>query len=444
MHIDKPIYCFQINREIFKALELPVTVDVHRPFLRSVVLSTTRPLYAGHAQVVECFHDYPAFVQEIRELAEAQIFVALSRHQILSEFLGARRKMYEWDKDAYPMYFEGDLAVFKDFPTTGVGDPPTTTLLRAIYSTLYQGAAPKFENKLSLEQRTVLQDAAKGIRTFVSSEEGALTPAFFRRMPKLEPAADQLLSKILPAQFTDIYIDIFEGYTPTGFPHLSAFEDERSFPYLDFVVISSLLTKLGLWKLLTNDTAEGVTRFLQFRQHSNFSEFVRAKDRLLYVLTHAHGGKVPHRASIAAAVRTLPIRELAEDSDPYQAAIEIYRASEVLAKNAAGGLVMPDALTWKGQYLIVTATDVEDRILQEALDDRGFSSPVVVNDERFSYIERFRADVGRIFHLRTSAGSGGASGSFIMGKNAIERLKPKYVISVGICFGLQEKKTSAG
>lgn len=105
---------------------------------------------------------------------------------------------------------------------------------------------------------------------------------------------------------------------------------------------------------------------------------------------------------------------------------------------------MPDALTWKGQYLVVTATDVEDRVLQTVLGERGFSQPTVMHDERFAYVERFRSDVGRIFHLRTSAGSGGSSGAFIMGKNAIDRLNPKYVISVGICFGLQESKQTLG
>jgi len=113
-------------------------------------------------------------------------------------------------------------------------------------STLYQDTAPKFENQLSLEDRKVLQSAADAIRKFVSSEEGALTWAFFKRMPRLDKGADQLLSKILPTQFTDIYIDVFEGYGPTGFPGLSAFEDTKSFPYLDFNVMSSLLAKLGL------------------------------------------------------------------------------------------------------------------------------------------------------------------------------------------------------
>jgi nucleoside phosphorylase len=233
---------------------------------------------------------------------------------------------------------------------------------------------------------------------------------------------------------------VFEGFTPTGFLGLAAFEDTRSFPFLDFNVISSLLIKLGLRRLLWDDTPEGFRRFLNFRLHADFPEFIRAKDRLLSILAHANSGRIPRSAAIVADVRVLQVKALVDDADPMSAAIEIYRASEELARKAAGGLTMPDALSWKGQYLIVTATDVEDRVLQRSLDARAFSQPVVVNEDRFSYVERFRSDVGRIFHLRTSAGSGGASGAFIMGKNAVDSLNPKFVISVGICFGLQEKK----
>ena len=441
MHIDKPVYCSQINREIFKYLGIPVKPDVHRVFLRAIVLSTTRPLYAAHAQVVECFHDDPAFVDELRELSEAQIFVALSRSPFISEFLDARRKMYEWDRDAYPMYFDSDLPAFKNFPTTSQGDPPTTSLLRSVYSTLYQSAPPTFENLLDLEQRNVLLNAAKTIRPFVSSEEGALTPAFFRRIPNLDHQTDRLLSRLLPSQFTDIYINVFEGYAPTGFPGLSAFEDRRSFPYLDFNVMSSLLTKLGLWRLLADGGPEGLKQFMRFRLHGNFSEFVRAKDRLVYVLGLNKSEKM--QASVLANLRGLQISPLKPTADPMNAATEIYRTSEPLVR-AAGAIEMPDALTWKGQYLIVTATEVEDRILHTVLTERGFSQPVVVNTDKFSYLERFRSDVGRIFHLRTSAGSGGSSGAFIMGKNAIDRLNPQFVVSVGICFGLQETKQAIG
>jgi hypothetical protein len=78
--------------------------------------------------------------------------------------------MYEWDKDAYPMYFGSNLPAFKDFPTTSQGDPSTTNLLRSTFSTLYQNGAPKFENMLDFDQRAILQKAAADLRKFVASE----------------------------------------------------------------------------------------------------------------------------------------------------------------------------------------------------------------------------------------------------------------------------------
>src|SRR5260221_8292877 len=105
---------------------------------------------------------------------------------------------------------------------------------------------------------------------------------------------------------------------------------------------------------------------------------------------------------------------------------------------------MTDAQSWKGKYLIMTATDSEDRALRTELAAGGFTRPIVQNAERLSYVEYFRSDIGRVYHVRTSAGSGGASGAFIIGKNAIELLKPEYMISVGVCFGLRKDKQCFG
>ena len=104
---------------------------------------------------------------------------------------------------------------------------------------------------------------------------------------------------------------------------------------------------------------------------------------------------------------------------------------------------MPDALAWRGRYLVTTATDTEDQALRSEFAARAFK-PIVVDAEKLSYVEYFRSDIGRVYHVRTSAGSGGASGSFVTGKNAVELLMPEYVISIGVCFGLREDQQQIG
>lgn len=451
MRIDKPVYCVQINREIHKYIGIPVNTDLHRSFVRAIAIATVRPLYAGHAQVVECFHNDNSFLAELRELTRLGFFVSLSKYPSLADFIDSRRQMYEWDKTSYPMYFETSLDALANFPTQSQGDPNTTEILRGVYGTLYRDGIPSFENRLNLEERRLIENASAEIRRHATNEEGAITAAFFRRSPLIQPHRnlDRVLSKILPYQFTNIYCDVFAAVTPTGFPHLSFFEDKQSFPYLDFDVMVSLLAKLGLDNLVIDHNGASTRRFLDFKTHPNFYEFVKSRDNLLYLLYEQSGrGLSSDRMDLLTNLRTLQVTQVEKTDDPFFAAAELYRTSEQLCSKvpaAAGRRArMADAQSWKGKYLVMTATDSEDHALRNEFTSRGFTSPIVRNSERFSYGEYFRSDIGRVFHVRTSAGSGGASGSFVMGKNAIEFLNPEYVISVGICFGLHEGKQNIG
>jgi hypothetical protein len=91
MFIDKPVYCVHINREIHKYLDIPINAEFHRTFHRVAVLSTVTPLYASHAQIVECFYQHTAFINELSELARMGCFVSLSKYPSLNDFIDFRR-----------------------------------------------------------------------------------------------------------------------------------------------------------------------------------------------------------------------------------------------------------------------------------------------------------------------------------------------------------------
>jgi len=453
MRVDKPVYCVQINHEIHKHLGLPVNSRFHRTFNRVITLSTVRPLYAGHAQIVECFYHDTSFLSELSELARLGLFVSMSKYPALTDFIDSRRRMYEWDKSSYPMYFEYPPTSLASFPTHSQGDPNTTEILRNIYVSLYLQASPFFENKLTLNERREIESCSSEIRRYAMNEEGAITGAFFRRSPLLrdKPLLDRILSKVLPYQFTAVYLNIFAGVTPTGFPQLSFFEDGQSFPYLDFGVVSSLLRRLGMIEVVLDHTEAGTRRFIEFKTHTNFHEFVKAKDNLLYLLHCSDDRRsvLASRLSLASSLLAMGFKTVKKsENDPFIAVAELYRASEQLCRDSPAvegrRQTMTDGWAWKGKYLIMTATDSEDLALRTEFAARGFSKPIVQNAERFSYVEYFRSDIGRVYHVRTSTGSGGASGAFLIGKNAVELLKPEYVISVGVCFGLRKDKQRIG
>jgi nucleoside phosphorylase len=453
MFIDRPVYCVHINREIHKYLDIPVNVQFHRIFHRVTTLSTVMPLYASHAQIIECFYQHAEFINELVELVRMGCFVSLSKYPSLNDFIDSRRRLYEWDKDSYPMYFDASLNALTSFPTHSQDDPNSTEALRKVYGTLYVDAAPPFEQKLALEERRVLERGAVEISRHAQNESGAITAAFFRRSPILRQSKllDRLLAKLLPYQFTTIYCNVFDAFTPTGFPQFSFFEDERSVPYLDFEVNATVLTKLGLIEFTLDESDSGGHWWLTFRIHPNFYEFVKAKDELFYLLydVSEYHNRSAAKMGLIAHLRRLRIKSIAKrETDPFVAAAELYRAAEELCRDSSSAqrrrMTMPDSASWRIKYLIMTATDIEDRALRVEFKARGFTAPIVQNLDKLSYVEYRRSDIGRVCHVRTSAGSSGSSGAFIMGKNAVDQLKPDYVISVGVCFGLREEDQALG
>jgi nucleoside phosphorylase len=92
------------------------------------------------------------------------------------------------------------------------------------------------------------------------------------------------------------------------------------------------------------------------------------------------------------------------------------------------------------KLLILTATDVEDKMLLPELGSSGFISiePRKVGNT----IARVFAPQGsiQIFHVRSNSGSSGSAGSALTAKDAVDGLEPEFVMSVGIAFGIDENE----
>ncbi len=417
-----------------------------------LLLSCNQPVYAGHAQVIECYYSDHELLSELNEWARLSRFVSLTKHSSFHDFIESRKQMYSWDRGAYPMYYSTELKVLKEFPTHDVGDPNTTAILRGVYGSLYENQKPTFENLMDLKERRAIEQLAPSIRSLVANESGALTAAFFRREQfpdaALQETVNRTLSRILPYQFTSIYTDIYDAFTGTGFPKCRIYEDAKSFPHLDFEVNLSVFAKLGIESLLIDFNSWPTSKIIRFLTHGDFQEFVAAKSDFLSIVaeTKVKGDLALERPKMLAAVRSAPINRIELAGFEIQKlAFELRRAAELVCSNdpiANARRIAMAKTSWGSNYLILTATDVEDEVLREALTARGFSPPTIIHGASLSSVFYFRKDVGKLHHVRTSAGSIGTSGSLLMARNAISELKPKFVISYGICFGLNEKKQS--
>jgi len=92
------------------------------------------------------------------------------------------------------------------------------------------------------------------------------------------------------------------------------------------------------------------------------------------------------------------------------------------------------------KVLILTATDVEDKMLWRELHSSGFN--VAEPRQLGSTLSKVFASNGgvQVFNVRSNAGSSGSAGSALTAKDAVDALEPDFVISVGIAFGMDESK----
>lgn len=97
------------------------------------------------------------------------------------------------------------------------------------------------------------------------------------------------------------------------------------------------------------------------------------------------------------------------------------------------------------KFLVLSATDVEDRALHSSLKNCGYRKDDPGRFAGESYVETFC--LGRtveVFHARSGPGSVGSSGSELVSSDVARVVDPDYVILFGICFGLKEGKLNIG
>jgi nucleoside phosphorylase len=94
--------------------------------------------------------------------------------------------------------------------------------------------------------------------------------------------------------------------------------------------------------------------------------------------------------------------------------------------------------------LVLTATDSEDDAFIKAVKSAGYTFVEYVGAGESVGAVYASGNTRQIIQVRSSAGSTGTSGSELTSSDAIEKLAPDYVLSVGICFGMKQKDQKLG
>ena len=107
------------------------------------------------------------------------------------------------------------------------------------------------------------------------------------------------------------------------------------------------------------------------------------------------------------------------------------------------GAAVSDARNGRIRILLCTATDKEDDTLLDVIERSGYAKePITLNKGTYRGLGQIgNADV---FWVRSGMGGSGSSGALATTLDAIDELKPDYVIACGLAFGADETKQKLG
>lgn len=455
-----PIFCHFLNRELQESIgrNLDATTSLRAIQLCSVFHN--EPMFCNVSQLYEAAAGHPALMEEISELSRADIFSAFSEHDRVEEFLASRRRLYAHDKDRYGMYFGPSRAiVFPRSPLKTAPSSSTTTDFIAEALVSWESGGSAVDSSASPSDSRVLRPQSRLLRqATLNREERGMTAALFRD-PRLglliDPQTDGALRRALSGLYVDHYLKAFNALQILHLPALSYYDRPHDEPFLSFEMLSFI------------GRISGLTTFLE--QHNNFSRSSRI-----------NGYHLPSKANLfiamsrlAAALRALALeigssvfdarstrhveqllhglaRTESRTAATFEEAVAIATqkinviCQQLSSSNEMAAAALKQHDPAQPRVLITTATDTEDRAFKETFADQG----IFIEHTDFagrSSVRYLGVHGGvALYHVRSSAGGDGPSGSQAVIADAIQHLNPHCILSVGICAGLNPKKQALG
>jgi nucleoside phosphorylase len=419
------------------------------------------------SQMIEYASDLPELQAVLLRLSVAGILITTSRESNISDFLRSRQEIYRHVEGRYPMYF-ANTAPVEQF---SIAHANTFSMTRTLRRDIMDVSA----NELILLGKRArgedLADFAKNVEllqnVLMRHTDVAVTKAnlaLFADKTKLGPGVLDSAGRVVSALYMEHYANNHLAATCTGLREVGYVDDLTLFPHYDIPVLKGVIYALN-WESVR--AAEGDrlgASMCSLYAGTEHREFVGSLHAFLHacfvsVQTRSNLKEVGHEAESAVRAKVLnfaadSLRDADRRTIPQDLKAFYASAVEVIAA-AAYGQSLRDPIfkaAWeenmppkkKVRLLVVTATDTEDEAVQEAIKTAGFRRSGMVaagNGYGELYI---RGSTRELVHVRSSAGSVGASGSELVTAEAIAAAGVQMVMAVGICFGLRDDKHALG
>jgi nucleoside phosphorylase len=391
-------------------------------------------------------------------LNQAGILELDCAYPTLDEFLSSRLRFYGHDLKRYPMFESGSAAkvfsqvILKNIPQqTGVTSKIEGSILGASrsYGEGLVYAAPSDKEVLG-------RNHSKVAEAFSNRDGAALTIAIFpARHVEFTNGTDAFaVRRTLSIAYIKHCLEEWDATIITDIPRFQRLDglDPSASLNLSFILQKWICDEFAMADPI-EPSLMVAAEARNLREHQFFCDTFRALCVGLEAMVARCRIPSFHRAG--AAIRWVkqcfPRDQLAignRVSDKFaNAGIVLRSVSDSLRGSSAAfrGAIEAHGEVSSVRVLILTATDLEDDVLYRTVKAKFGGYALRVDTGDITSLTEITTDFGvRLFHARSSAGSVGTSGAELVAGESIRRVDPQYIVSLGICLGMDETKHKIG
>lgn len=463
---EKPVFLNFLNREANYASKALRAERIDIEAIDVLTLTHCCGMTANLSQMIEYSHNKKHLTNVIIKLIESGILISTSHSTDREEFIESRQRIYRNVSNLYPMYFT-ENANLDRFPIVKRNTFSMTRLLRR---DIFDYDSSKFLNLGSHALDTDIKNFESGIDlirdAIMKNADIAVTRGNIEKVSNKNAFSDPALSsiaRVFSARYFDHYKLNNDAVIPSGIGLVGFLDELKFFPQYDLPVLKHSLDALGWSKLLSvRDIRSHVYANYATRQHRDFVLILNSLIAVCYSEVIKRSNRTMQtdnvdtvRRMVCNRLGSLIAEAQSRNGRIYTSFDEFLEISIETIQNAVqqeSGRNKMFGEEWEKlmganesvTILFLTATDTEDDAVRKALLQHGYKDIDFRSAGKNVAREYRRVLNQRVFHVRSSAGSTGSSGSELTAYDAIEALRPDYTIAVGICFGLKDEKQAIG
>jgi len=448
---SKPIdtlYLHFLNREMYHPIGCKINDEDVLNALKIITLTTDELLSTSIAYVWECFYELPCSSRFILDLLSEGMLCLIGSSYSNNEFLEKNHKLYEHDKKRYNMYYNNIPKELLEYMPKIIKFQDTTAYLeKELFVWADTGKSSVIEN--SEMNRHLLKQHRPIIGALTERENKAITKILFE--DKLSSNIDvNQLSRNITLLHLASYIDYIDGDIVSGYRNLDFFDTiSKDYPIYDLGIRAFILESIGV------DLDMEPNILLAYAKASERSVFAKKLENFIERVYYTVLSKANKTIS---AIICHNMKELIKPSlcaiekseffswENYLACLDTindFLCKHETAYNDVFNATNGKEITAVKKILLCTATNDETKKTLEVAKNYGLNPKIQYLDDHSVYRLGSMKGVD-ISVVQSEMGTEAPGGATLTVNDVSMRLCPQYAISVGICYGLEEKKAKLG